>query len=153
MKRVFGEEDRKKKLTRIAPKTPGIADSDRVKLEDAIKASLKDGFLPCPAAFGIAKRLSTPVDWVGDVADKLNLRIVDCQLGCFKVEKTANTIPASGVADPFIQEQITAAAAQGSFTCLAAFHIARRTKVRPINVAKVANLIQIKIHDCQLGCF
>jgi hypothetical protein len=156
MKRVFGEEDRKKKRSRISPRdsvqTP-VNGSSFVRLEDAIRASLKDGFLPCPTAFSIAKGLSTPLNWVGDTADKLNIRIVDCQLGCFKIEKAAKIAPESGVANPLIVGQIEALLAKGNFTCSAAFDIVRRMKVRPIDVADAANLIHIKIHDCQLGCF
>lgn len=52
-------------------------------LEEELKASLVDGRLPCAVAFKIAKKLKVPPKKVGDIANKLNIRIVSCQLGCF----------------------------------------------------------------------
>jgi hypothetical protein len=156
MKRIFGEEDRKKKQTRIslgASAQSPVDGSSFGRLEAAIKESLKDGFLPCPTAFSIAKGLSMPINWVGDTADRINIRIVDCQLGCFKIEKAAKTAPGSKAANPLIVQQIEAVLEKSAFTCSSAFDIARRMNVRPIDVADAANLIDSKIHDCQLGCF
>jgi hypothetical protein len=156
MKRIFGEEDRKKKQTRISPRDSiqsSVDDSSFVKLGDAIRGSLKDGYLSCPGAFNIAKGLNIPLNWVGDAADKLNIRIVNCQLGCFKIEKTATTASESETANPLIVGQIEAFLAKGGFTCTAAFDIAQRMQVRPIDVANAASQTHIKIHGCQLGCF
>ena len=52
-------------------------------LSKEIKASLKDGKLPCAVAFQIAKRLKVPPKQVGDAANQLSIRISSCQLGCF----------------------------------------------------------------------
>jgi hypothetical protein len=43
----------------------------------------QDGQLPCAAAFAVAKELSVPVAHVGQAANELSIKIVDCQLGCF----------------------------------------------------------------------
>ncbi len=52
-------------------------------LEEELEASLVNGKLPCAAAFRIATRLKVPRRKVGDSANKLNIKIVNCQLGCF----------------------------------------------------------------------
>ena len=52
-------------------------------LKDEIEASLADGRLPCATAFKVAKKLKVTPKKVGDAANKLNIRIVNCQLGCF----------------------------------------------------------------------
>ena len=52
-------------------------------LEEEMKASLVDGKLPCAVAFKIARKLKVAPGEVGDTANKLNIRIVSCQLGCF----------------------------------------------------------------------
>ena len=58
------------------------ANTNRV-LEDELKESLVNGKLPCAVAFKIAKKFKvTPRD-VGDEANKLNIKIASCQLGCF----------------------------------------------------------------------
>jgi len=52
-------------------------------LEEELKASLVDGKLPCAVAFNIARKLEIPPKQVGEAANKLNIKIASCQLGCF----------------------------------------------------------------------
>ena len=57
-------------------------DTER-RLEEELKASLVNGRLPCAAAFGISHKLKVSPKEVGDMADRLNVKISSCQLGCF----------------------------------------------------------------------
>jgi hypothetical protein len=52
-------------------------------LEEELKASLVDGRLPCAVAFKIAEKLKITPRQVGEAANKLDIKIVTCQLGCF----------------------------------------------------------------------
>jgi len=52
-------------------------------LEEEVKASLVNGKLPCAQAFKIAKKHKVVPREVGDTANKLNIKIAGCQLGCF----------------------------------------------------------------------
>jgi len=52
-------------------------------LEEELEASLVDGRLPCAVAFKIAKEHKVTLRQVGETANKLNIKIVNCQLGCF----------------------------------------------------------------------
>jgi len=52
-------------------------------LENEIQDSLVDGRLPCAVAFKIAGKLKVTPRQVGDAANRLNIKIVSCQLGCF----------------------------------------------------------------------
>ncbi len=52
-------------------------------LENEIQDSLVDGRLPCAVAFKIARKLKVPLKQVGDAANRLNIKITSCQLGCF----------------------------------------------------------------------
>ncbi len=54
---------------------------DRVKEE--LKKKAVNGKLPCPIAREIAEELSVSYHEVGKVADELNIKITDCELGCF----------------------------------------------------------------------
>jgi hypothetical protein len=54
-----------------------------VIIENEIQASLVDGKLPCAVAFKIAGKLKVTPKQVGDAANKLNIKITSCQLGCF----------------------------------------------------------------------
>ena len=52
-------------------------------LEEELEASLVNGKLPCAVAFKIARKLKVAPRKVGDTANRLDIRIVNCQLGCF----------------------------------------------------------------------
>ena len=53
------------------------------ELEKKIKSSLVNGKLPCATAFKIAKELKISPRQVGEAANKLAIKICNCQLGCF----------------------------------------------------------------------
>jgi molybdate transport system regulatory protein len=53
------------------------------ELEAEIQSSLVGGKLACAQAFRIAKKLKVSPREVGDAANRLNIRIASCQLGCF----------------------------------------------------------------------
>ena len=52
-------------------------------LEERLKSLLVDGKLPCAVAFKIAKELKVSPREVGEAANKLSIKICQCQLGCF----------------------------------------------------------------------
>ena len=53
-------------------------------LEEAIRAALDaDGKLTCPRAWAIAAHFAVPKMLVGYTADKMGVRIIQCQLGAF----------------------------------------------------------------------
>ncbi len=53
------------------------------ELDRKIKSSLVDDRLPCAIAFKIAKELKISPRDVGDAANRLSVKISNCQLGCF----------------------------------------------------------------------
>lgn len=53
------------------------------EVADEIEARLKEGRLPCAAAWTVAKRLRRPRLEVSGAAEALGIRISRCQLGCF----------------------------------------------------------------------
>lgn len=53
------------------------------ELGEKMKASLVNGKLPCAVAFQIAKELKVSPRRVGETANKLEIKISQCQLGCF----------------------------------------------------------------------
>ncbi len=59
------------------------AESVSPELEQAIRAGLVGGRLPCATAWAIAARLGLPKMEVSNVAETLGIRIKPCQLGAF----------------------------------------------------------------------
>lgn len=53
-------------------------------LEKKILETAKDNKLPCKVAFKLAEELNISLKEIGEIANKLNIKITNCQLGCFK---------------------------------------------------------------------
>ena len=133
--------------------------SDRVKspsggrLEAEVRASLVDGRLTCPTAFDIASRLKVRRRIVGDTANDLHIRIIDCQLGCFGLKKATHDDLRGKTIDPALTKTVQSSSSEGMLPCPVAFSIARKHKVSPKEVCDAATVIDVKIVGCQLGCF
>lgn len=52
-------------------------------LEEELEASLVKGKLPCAVALKIARKFKVNPKTVGDTANKLKIKVANCQLGCF----------------------------------------------------------------------
>ncbi len=155
MTRKFNNKDREKKKTRIdfSEKTVELSAEQLVGVERKVRNSLINDYLPCAIAFNIARDLGVPVVAVGQVADNIGHRITGCQLGCFKVEKTPRDDVRSDQVDDNILAEVEALDKRGELTCATVFELAKRFRVKPLAVADAANLKNMKIHNCQLGCF
>ncbi len=57
---------------------------DRKKLEEAIQAKAKDGKIPCAMCFKLAEDFGISKREMGQILNEINIRISQCQLGCFE---------------------------------------------------------------------
>ena len=153
--RDFNEVDQKKKRARIqTEENPGNLSKELLsKLESSVQASLKDGFLSCPAAWRIAKEANVHKIAVGKITDRLGIRITDCQIGCFKVDKTIHDNLTHKKIDNTIVTTLETLEKNHELTCAKVFDLALQQRLTPMAIADVANLRNWKIHSCQLGCF
>ena len=153
--RSFNEADKNKKKKRIEiPDNPtNLSPEELTQLENNVKASLKDGYLPCPAAWTIAKNANVPKIAVGAITDKLGIRVTDCQLGYFKVDKTVYSSPANETLDSKIIDTLKSLDSEKNLTCEKAFEISAKFKQKPMVIGNEASARNLKIRQCQLGCF
>ena len=153
--RDFNEADRKKKMERIhiRENTGNLSKESLSELESVVKASLKDGYLSCPIAWGIAKKSNVPKIVVGDVADSLGIRVTNCQLGCFKIEKTPYDNSSYSNIDGEICNILKELHETDQLTCAKVFELARQFNLKPMVIANEVNAMGLKISGCQLGCF
>ncbi len=153
--RNFNEADSKKKQARIRiEENPGnLSEELLARLEGKVKASLKDGCLTCLVAWKIAIESKVPKIAIGEIADRLGIRIANSQIGCFKVEKTTHDAPTHDNADDRIITMVEALRENNELTCAKVFELAKQVKLTPMAIADVANLRNWKIRHCQLGCF
>ena len=73
---LFGHEKGKRLIVKPAETVPP-------DLEEAIRAGLVNGRLPCATAWGIAKRFNVAKMGITSACERLNLHISQCQLGAF----------------------------------------------------------------------
>ena len=127
-------------------------DSNQI-LDEEIQASLVKGRLSCAAAFKMAGKLNITPGMVGDKANELKIRIVNCQLGCFAVEKATRPGLAGLEIASALAEGLQAAMINQQLPCRAAFEAAGKLKVSRKQVGDAATKLNIRLIDCQLGCF
>lgn len=53
------------------------------ELEKKVKEVSENGKLPCAKAFQLAKDQGVGVAEIGKIANKLDIKVINCQLGCF----------------------------------------------------------------------
>lgn len=63
------------------PKPPAV--EKQKELEKRLYEAAIDNRIQCASAFAIARSLGIPPVEVGKAADKLKIKISNCQLGCF----------------------------------------------------------------------
>ena len=153
--RDFSEADQKKKNRRIRMQenTANLSKEVLSHLEDTVKASLKDGYLSCPVAWKIAKEANVPKVAIGEITDILGIRITNCQIGFFKIEKTPYDNSVHKNMDGEIITMLETLKDNNQLTCAKVFDLARQFKLKPMVIANEANVRDLKIHGCQLGCF
>ena len=153
--RDFNEADRAKKSRRIQlPENPGNLPPDVLtRLEAAVRQAASEGYLPCPRGWRVARDLGVSKLDVGAMADRLGIRITDCQLGCFKVDKTPyDPGDAEGPSEEVLR-RVRELHDRGELTCASVFALAQELNVQPRAVADAANAGGYKLRQCQLGCF
>jgi hypothetical protein len=153
--RDFNEGDRKKKGARIQVQknSDNLSEELLSELESIVKASLKGGYLTCPVAWGIARKSNVPKIVVGEITDRLGIRITNCQLGCFKIEKTPYDNSSYSNIDGEICNILKELHETDQLTCTKAFELARQFNLKPMVIADEVNAMGLKIRGCQLGCF
>lgn len=133
-------------------KTPGFNENLDI-LEKEIQASLVKDRLPCAVAFTITEKLDVSPGMVGDKVNELKIRITNCQLGCFAVEKATRPGLDNMEIAAALAEELQAAMIDRQLPCSTAFEVARKLKVSRKQVGDAATKLNIMLIDCQLGCF
>ncbi|ADJ26765.1 conserved hypothetical protein [Dehalogenimonas lykanthroporepellens BL-DC-9] len=153
--REFGETDKKKKSKRIqlAENPAGLSETALAELRSTVADSLKDGYLPCGLAWAIADKAGVPRIAVGSIADRMGVRITECLLGCFKVDKTPFIDTPLEPLNEAVVKAIDEMKVADRLTCSEVCELARKHKVKPLTIADKISANGWKVHSCQLGCF
>ena len=64
-------------------KAYSLSDEQYTLLENRLLAAASENRITCTTAIALARKLGIPAGEIGRIADKLHIRISQCQLGCF----------------------------------------------------------------------
>ena len=122
------------------------------EFEEKLNSSLVDGQLPCAIALKIAEELRVTPKKVGEAANKLNITIIECQLGCFMYTGLKQNMGIERV-NPALEAELATSLVNDKLPCAAAFRVAEKLNLERGKVGETADALGIKISGCQLGCF
>ena len=128
-----------------------------MNVEEEIKHVLQDAKLPCAVAFQLAEEQGVTPGEIGDLADRLNIRVSHCQLGLFgygpKAEGKHKIVkPAPTVSDD-VAAAIQGRAAGGQVSCADVWAAAEALHLSKLQAAAVVEALGLRVMTCQLHCF
>ena len=142
---LTGDKHFKKKNGKDSRLDPIIAEN--------VKNRMKNGKLPCVAAFEIANSLKINPEKIGMTADMLGVSLSECQLGLFGHGPDKKIVKAESSKNPDLLDSIKNASTGGKLNCAAAWRIAKLFKAPRLKISDTCEARRIKITRCQLGAF
>lgn len=127
-------------------------DLERLIKEKSQKKASGDE-LTCAKAFEIVELLNVPPSLVGELADKLKIRLTRCSLGLFGFQPEKRRVEPDPDVSPELKDAIESSLEDGRLPCVSAWRIASDLDIPKPDVANACEALEIKISDCQLGAF
>jgi hypothetical protein len=124
-------------------------------LRDRLRESATNDDLPCALAHQLATSCAVPPRVVGETADSLGIRITHCQLGLFGYDTFGEkrwTRRLTAISTE-LERDVRQACTDGRLTCAAAWLLADERGLPRLLLGSVAETLDVRICDCQLGCF
>ena len=126
-------------------------------LQEAMKARLEDGKLPCKHAFAIVQKLGVEPIEVGLAANEAGIRISRCQLGLFgygpKAEGKHKIVQAMDDVPERLAARLRALSLGEEITCASVWKAADGLGYRRREACSAVEAMGLYIWRCQLGCF
>lgn len=123
------------------------------EIESEIISRVTDNELSCTNAFEIAWRLQIPACDIGAFANRLNLKLVRCQLGLFGYKPDKKIVTAKDFVSKDLESAIRNYLDDGKLSCVKAWEIAGALNISRFSVSCACEALGIKIKECQLGAF
>ncbi len=118
-----------------------------------IRALSTDNCLSCALAHKGAKELNISPLEIGVQIDLLEYRIAECQLGLFGYSNGQKKIDPGIEIRPDLNEHLDKAVKDGRISCLESWDIAKKLKIKKLDIGSACEKKSIKIKPCQLGAF
>jgi hypothetical protein len=136
----------------FAAKHPPGADPGRDLIE-AVREAAAPGGLTCESAHALALRHGVAPAIIGQCADRLELRLLACQLGLFGHGTRPKIVAPAAAVAPRVEEALRCAAQSGRITCLDCWRIADQQGLTRLEISGACERLTLRISRCQLGAF
>ncbi len=125
----------------------------RPEVVAAVQERAPGGEISCVAAHEIARALEVPPEEVGFTLDRLELRIIRCQLGLFGYTPLKRTVRPADHVPQDLERAIRDSLERGRLSCKNAWDLAADFGMAKMAVSSACEALGIKITSCQLGAF
>jgi len=122
-------------------------------IAEKLESMAKDNCVPCAFAHKTSKVFETTPKKIGVQIDLLEFRIIQCQLGLYGYSDGGKKIDPDIDISPDLTREIEDVSRDGRITCLECWNIAKRLKIKKLDVSSACEKKNIKIKHCQLGAF
>ncbi|MFW6011797.1 MAG: hypothetical protein ACOC8R_01810 [Desulfosalsimonas sp.] len=123
------------------------------RIRKRMKERAEGGQLPCAVAFALAEELGVSPGVIGEYADRMDIRLVKCQLGLFGYEPEKKIVAPRETVSDELRSAIAERLENGRLPCREAFALAESFGVRKMEISGACETLGIKIKPCQLGAF
>ncbi len=122
-------------------------------ITEKIRSLAKNDCLMCASAHKAGKELNISPSEIGVQTDLIEYRISECQLGLFGYSDGEKRIDPDIEILPDLNEQLENVNQDGRISCLECWDIAKKLKIRKLDVGSACEKKDIRIKPCQLGAF
>jgi len=123
------------------------------KIAAKVREEMSEDTLSCDAAHVIAEELGMVASEVGVTLDLLEVRIGKCQLGLFGYGEKKRIVRPADKVEAELQKEIENLLIEGRLSCMAAWDIAEKFKMKRLDLANACEKLKLKINSCQIGSF
>jgi len=122
---------------------------------EALRETAEKGALPCSAALALAAQHGVDADTVAQAAANEDLRIIHCQLGLFGYQQfgAKRLTPEVSKLPPWLIAKLQESLVDGRLPCIAVWELADRYGLPRLAISAAAELLDLRVSRCQLGCF
>lgn len=124
-----------------------------LELQKAILSSAQNNRLSCSMAFQLAQHLNIEPIEIGGACDRLDIKLVRCQLGLFGHDDKKRLVSPQKEPDAVLRDAIINALVNKRLPCITAWSIALRLGLARPEISVACDALNIKIGPCQLGAF
>ena len=125
----------------------------KLDMENIISNLSNNNEIACNTACGIAESSSVATQEVGEILDRLNIKLIQCQLGLFGYYPDKKVIQPQPLTNQSLSDLIGRMLIKGKLPCKNAWDIADKLNISKKEVSCGCETLGIKISSCQLGAF